>query len=229
MFDPLFSILLAITLSNQNYRKVELFMKKLMISLASIVLMSAWSSAGYAAADAAAGANKVAVCSACHGTDGNSSIAENPKLAGQNAAYTYKQLLDIKSGARVVIQMTGLLNNMSEQDMMDIAAFYAIQEIGLEGADPDLVELGRSIYRAGISDLGVAACTACHSPTGSGNPQAGFPALGGQHRQYTSNQLRSFRAGERMNDGDTAPMRLVAERLTDKEIEALASYLSGLH
>ena len=204
-------------------------MKRLMISLASILVMAAWSSSGYAVGDAAAGEQKAAVCGACHGADGNSAIAENPKLAGQNAAYTVKQLMDIRNGNRVVVQMTGLLNGLSDQDLEDIAAFYAAQEITLGGADPDLVELGETIYRAGIRELGVAACTSCHSPTGQGNPQAGFPALGGQHRDYTTNQLRAFRAGTRANDGDPAPMRIVAERLTDREIEALGSYLSGLH
>lgn len=204
-------------------------MKRLLISLASFLVVAAGSSNAFAAGDAAAGEQKAAMCGACHGPDGNSAIAENPKLAGQNAPYTFKQLVDIRDGNRVVVQMTGLLNGMSDQDLEDIAAFYAGQSITLGGADPELVELGQTIYRAGISSLGVAACSACHSPTGAGNVQAGFPAVGGQHRAYTSNQLRAFRAGTRANDGDTAPMRIVAERLTDREIEALASYLSGLH
>jgi cytochrome c553 len=204
-------------------------MKRLLISVASFLVVAAGSSNAFAAGDAAAGEQKVAMCGACHGPDGNSAIAENPKLAGQNPAYTFKQLLDIRDGKRVVVQMTGMLNGMSDQDLEDIAAFYGTRSITLAGADPELVELGETIYRAGISNLGVAACSACHSPTGSGNPQAGFPAVGGQHRAYTSNQLRAFRAGTRTNDGDTAPMRIVSERLTDREIEALASYLSGLH
>jgi cytochrome c553 len=205
------------------------FMKKLLISLASFLVVAAASTHAFAAGDAAAGERKAAVCGACHGTDGNSAIAENPKLAGQNPAYAFKQLKDIRDGNRVVLQMTGLLNGSSDQDLQDLAAFYAAQEIALGGADPELRELGETIYRAGIPALGVAACSACHSPTGIGNPQAGFPALGGQHREYTSNQLRAFRAGTRTNDGDTAPMRIVSERLTDREVEALASYLSGLH
>ena len=140
-----------------------------------------------------------------------------------------KQLHDIKSGARVVPLMTGLLDNSSEQDLQDMAAFYADQEKTLEGANPDLVELGESIYRSGIESLNVAACSACHSPTGQGNEQAGFPALGGQHAQYTVNQLKAFRSGSRANDGNAMPMRIVAERLTDREIDAIASYLSGLN
>ncbi|MEX0739245.1 MAG: c-type cytochrome [Pseudohongiella sp.] len=203
-------------------------MKRLVFSLATI-LMAVTSLTAYAQGDAAAGEGKVAVCAACHGADGNSDLGSNPKLAGQGERYTLKQLRDIKSGAREVPLMTGLLDNMDDQDLMDIAAFYAEQEITLEGADPDLVPLGQQIYRAGITDLGVAACSACHAPTGNGMAQAGFPSLGGQHAEYIETQMKAFRSGARDNDGDSAPMRIVAERLTDAEIEALASYVSGLN
>lgn len=202
-------------------------MNKLVFSLVSMLFAAAYSTSALAA-DAAAGEQKAAVCAACHGTDGNSSVAENPKLAGQNASYLVKQMLDIKEGRREVALMAGMLDGMSEADLEDIAAFYSEQEITLEGADPDLVEQGRQIYRTGIAELGVAACSACHSPTGSGNAQAGFPALGGQHAAYIETQMRAFRSGERDNDGRTAMMRSVSERLTDGEIEALASYVSGL-
>lgn len=203
-------------------------MKRLVFSLASL-LLAVTSFTAHAAGNAAAGEQKVAVCAACHGADGNSTVGSNPKLAGQHERYTLKQLMDIKSGAREVPLMTGLLNNMSDQDLADIAAFYASQEKTLEGANPDLIATGERIYRAGIADLGVAACSACHSPDGSGLSQAGFPALGGQHAEYIANQMKAFRSGARANDGDPAPMRIVSERLTDAEIEALASYISGLH
>lgn len=202
-------------------------MNKLVFSLVSLLSAAAFSSSALAA-DAAAGEQKSAVCAACHGADGNSSVGQNPKLAGQNANYLVKQMLDIKEGRREVALMTGMLDGMDEGDIEDIAAFYAEQEITLEGADPDLVEQGRQIYRSGIAELGVAACSACHSPTGSGNAQAGFPALGGQHAVYIDSQMRAFRSGERDNDGQSAMMRTVSERLTDGEIEALASYISGL-
>ena len=203
-------------------------MKRLVFSLASI-LMAVTSFNVQSQGDAAAGEQKVAVCAACHGTDGNSQLGSNPKLAGQNERYTLKQLLDIKSDAREVPLMQGLLDNMSEQDLMDIAAFYATQEKTINGANPDNLETGARIYRAGIADLGVAACSACHSPNGAGVAQAGFPALGGQHAEYIVNQMKAFRAGTRNNDGDPAPMRLVSERLTDAEIESLANYISGLN
>lgn len=203
-------------------------MKRLVFSLASI-LMAVTSLTVHADGDATAGAGKVAVCAACHGVDGNSALGMNPKLAGQNERYTLKQLMDIQSGARPIALMTGLLDNMSGQDLADIAAFYASQEGTVNGANPELVEAGESIYKAGIADLGVAACSACHSPSGSGVAQAGFPALGGQHADYIATQMKAFRSGTRNNDGESAPMRIVSERLTDAEIEALASYISGLH
>jgi cytochrome c553 len=209
-------------------QELRFSMKRLVFSLASI-LMAVTSFTVQAAGDVAAGAQKVAVCAACHGADGNSALGSNPKLAGQNERYTLKQLLDIKSGAREVPLMTGLLNNLNEQDLSDIAAFYAAQEKTVNGANPDNLEIGERIYRAGIADLGVAACTACHSPNGAGVAQAGFPALGGQHAEYISAQMRAFRAGTRDNDGDPAPMRIVSERLTDAEIESLANYISGLN
>lgn len=178
--------------------------------------------------DPEAGANKVAVCATCHGPDGNSPMAMNPKLAGQNASYLVKQLQDYQSGARQNATMTAMVGNLSEQDILDIAAFYASQEVTLEGADPELIELGQSLYRAGNKELGVAACSACHAPNGGGNAPAGFPSLSGQHAEYTLQQLELFRSGERTNDM-SGMMRTTVERLTDQELEALASYVSGLH
>jgi len=196
-------------------------MKRLVLSLASLVLaVSSIGAQAQTAGDAAAGERK---------SDGNSELGSNPKLAGQNVRYLVKQMTDIKEGNRTVALMTGLLDNMSEQDLEDIAAYYAEQEHTIQGADPALVELGSSIYRGGIADLGVAACTACHGPAGDGVAQAGFPSISGQHAEYTATQLKAFRAGERTNDGDSAPMRTVSERLTDREIEALASYMAGLN
>ena len=178
--------------------------------------------------DAAAGQAKSALCATCHGADGNSQIAMNPKLAGQSAAYIIKQLQDYKSGERQNPTMSAMVGNLSDQDMADIAAWYSSQEVTLGGTDPAKLELGETLYRAGNSDLSVAACSACHGPTGAGNGPAGFPSLSGQHVEYTLAQLRAFRSGERTNDS-SAMMRTVAERLTDAELEALASYVSGLH
>ena len=180
--------------------------------------------------NATAGESKSALCASCHGPggQGQSQMPETPKLAGQNANYLIKQLSDFKSGARSDITMTAMAAGLSEQDMLDIAAYYAAQSVSVEGADPGSVEIAEVLYRAGNQDISVAACTACHSPTGHGNAPAGFPVLSGQLPQYTLKQLKAFRAGERGNDAN-AVMRTVVERLTDKELEALASYVSGLH
>lgn len=178
--------------------------------------------------DADAGQAKSALCGSCHGADGNSAIAINPKLAGQNAKYLVKQLQDFKSGARPGQTMAAMVGNLSDQDMEDLAAYYASQTITLGGANAETVETAESIYRAGVKDLSSAACSACHGPTGAGNDLAGFPSLSGQHEEYTLQQLKDFRSGVRGNDNN-GMMRTVVERLTDKELEAIASYVSGLN
>jgi len=205
--------------------------KTLLVMLTSMAL-----SASALAADAAAGKAKAQACAACHGADGNSAAPSFPKLAGQNARYLVKQMEDIKSGLRSVPTMAGQLDAMSEQDLENIAAYYAKQKGSVGQADPELVQRGQDIYRGGISDRGIPACTGCHSPTGKGNASAGFPALSGQHAAYTEAQLKSFRAAAdgdssgRMNDGDeTKTMRTIAFALSDREIKALASYIQGLH
>ena len=200
-----------------------------------VVLFAGLSSAASAAGDPAQGEARSATCAACHGADGNSVAGAFPKLAGQNERYLIKQLMDIQSGVRAVPQMAGQTDDMSPQDMENLAAFYAAQTITLGQAKADLVELGERIYRAGLQDKGVAACTACHSPTGQGNGPAGYPALGGQHAEYVASQLAAFRLGAdqpekgRINDGDTRIMRDIASRLSDLEIDAVSSYISGLY
>jgi cytochrome c553 len=182
-----------------------------------------------AAGNAQAGKAKTVACGACHGADGNSLAPTFPKLAGQHPTYLLKQLNDIKSGARSVPAMAGQLDAMSAQDLEDIAAYFGSQTATPGVAKEELVALGQSVYRAGIREKGVAACTACHSPTGTGNGPAKFPRLSGQHADYIATQLRAFRNDERTNDGDNRIMRDVASRLSDKELDAVASYASGLH
>lgn len=203
-------------------------MKKVVIVIVSVFIGSASVQLAFAQGDAAVGQSKAALCATCHGAEGNSEFPMNPKLAGQNATYLTKQLMDYKSGVRSNPTMSAMVLNLSEQDMQDISAWYSSQQVTLQGADPKFVELGESLYRAGIKELAVPACSACHSPTGRGNAPAGFPSLGGQHAEYTLQQLRDFRAGVRQND-ESSMMRIVVERLTDRELEALASYVSGLH
>jgi len=171
-------------------------------------------------------------CKSCHGADGNG-IAPFPKLAGQGGKYLIKQMQDIRDGARSVPTMAGQLTGKSEQDLADIAAHYASQSRSGGQTDPELLELGEKIYRGGIPARSVAACTACHSPTGQGNAPAGYPALAGQYPQYVADQLRAYRKGQedpegRTNDGDTRIMRTTAFGLSDKEIKAVSSYVAGL-
>lgn len=201
-------------------------------------LLLGWASVSFGATpalsgDPDAGKNKAATCVACHGADGNSAVPNFPKLAGLGEKYLLKQLLDIRSGARPVPTMVGQLDGKSDQDLADMAAWFDSQARSGSQADPDLVALGEKVYRSGVAERNVAACIACHSPTGQGNAPAGFPALAGQHAEYIAAQLRAYRKGYedesgRTNDGDTKIMRTNAFGLSDKEIEAVASYAAGL-
>ena len=172
------------------------------------------------------------VCAACHCADGNSPLAPNPVIAGQHAEYTQKQLANFKAQSgkapeRPSAIMTGMVANLSADDMRNLAAYFEAQKPRPRAArDPELVKLGQAIYRGGILSKNVAACSACHGPAGAGIP-AQFPRVAGQFSEYTSAQLRAFRSGERANDPNRA-MRAVAEKLTDREIAAVAEYISGL-
>ena len=197
--------------------------------LVSLLLTLGITGLAQAAGDAAAGQGKVVVCGACHGADGNSAAPNFPKLAGQGERYLLKQLNDIKSGARPVVEMTGLLNNLSDQDLADISAYYASQNMSVGAADPKLVARGEALFRGGKLDEGMPACTGCHSPDGAGLDAAGFPQLGGQHAGYVAKQLTDFREGNRTNDGDSLIMRSIAAKLSNKDIEAVSSFIQGLH
>ena len=199
-------------------------MYKLMITLGFFL-----ASAGVlAAGDAKQGEALTATCLACHGSNGNSLAGSFPNIAGQNEAYLYKQLVDIQTGARSAVLMTGILDGLTSQNLEDLAAYYASQTPAQGAADPALVALGESIYKAGIARKKVAACTGCHSPTGQGNGLAKFPMLAGQWAEYTEAQLMAFRSGARGNDGDSRMMRISAMDLSDPEIKAVASYIAGL-
>jgi len=172
------------------------------------------------------------VCVACHMADGNSTIAQNPKLAGQHAEYIYKQLHDFKSwngkpSERNNPVMSGMAAPFEEADMRALAAYFESQKLTLgESKDRKTVEQGQKIWRGGIAAKGVPACAGCHGPAGAGLP-ALFPALHGQHTEYTEAQLKAFRDGGRTNDPN-AMMRTIALKLTDAEIKAVADYIQGL-
>jgi cytochrome c553 len=173
------------------------------------------------------------VCASCHANDGNSTIPVNPRLAGQQADYILKQLKNFKTDGGKPAErpnpvMNGMTAGLSAEDMVNLAAYFSSQKPKPAAArNPDLVKIGQSIYRAGIAARGVPACAGCHSPNGAGVP-AQFPRLAGQHPDYVIAQLKSFRAGERANDANRI-MRTTAEKLSDKEIAALAEYVVGLH
>ncbi len=185
----------------------------------------------FAAGDANAGQAKVAICAACHGADGNSVVANWPKIAGQHASYLERQLGLIKSGDREVPEMAGIVMGLSDQDMADIAAYYAGQKSKPGLTDAALLASGEQLYRAGNSLTDVPACMACHGPAGEGNPLAAYPAVAGQHSVYTEKMLEGFRAGSMWGEDDAASkiMTDVTLRLTDAEIKAVASYMQGLH
>ena len=201
-------------------------MKKLVAIAATCALLGS-ATAALAAGDPAAGKAKSAVCVACHNPDGNSTNPAYPKLAGQSADYLTKQLVEFKSGARVNPIMVGMVAALTPQDMEDLSAYFASQQIARGAADPALAPAGEALFRGGNLTSGVSACMACHGATGAGNPAAKFPALAGQHDVYIETQLKAFRAMERTNDAGQM-MRGVAAKLTDQEIKAVSSYIQGL-
>lgn len=170
-------------------------------------------------------ATATAVCGACHTADGSRGSPANPILQGQHPEYLTKQLIEFKSGKRENAIMKGFASTLSEDDMKNVAAFYASKQPKPGFAkDKQLVALGEKIYRGGIADRSIPACAGCHSPTGGGIPSQN-PRLSGQHADYTAAQLVSFRDGIRKNN---AQMSGVAAKLNDREIKALADYIAGL-
>lgn len=170
-------------------------------------------------------ASYAAVCAACHGADGNSTIVANPKLAYQHPEYMLKQLQEFKNDKRGDPVMKAFAGGLSDEDMRNITAWLAKQPAKPGFAsDKDLVTLGERIYRGGLQDRAVAACAGCHSPNGAGIP-AQYPRLSGQHADYTAKQLKAFRDGGRKN---SQPMTDVAAKLNDREIKAVADYIAGL-
>lgn len=167
----------------------------------------------------------ITACLACHGAAGNSTIAQNPKVAGQHEAYLVKQLHDFKTPQRANPVMSSIAKAMTDDDIKNVAAYLDLQ-VQKPGAakNKETVELGKQIYRGGIAEKNVPACAACHSPSGAGMP-AQFARIGGQHQEYTAAQLTAFRSGARKN---SAQMTTIAKRLSDEEIQAVSDYVAGL-
>jgi cytochrome c553 len=177
-------------------------------------------------ADLAKGqATATQVCAACHTADGSRGAPANPIIAGQHPEYLVKQLTEFKSGKRANAVMKGFATLLSDEDMRNVSAYYASKSAKPGAAkNKALFKAGESIYRGGINERGVAACSGCHTPTGAGIP-AQFPRLAGQHADYIEAQLTAFRSGARANN---ASMTGVAAKMTDADIKAVADYIAGL-
>jgi len=203
---------------------------------ASFLMVALFAASAVAADDKAAQVAKpdlvkgeasfTAVCAACHGADGNSTIPTNPKLAQQHPEYLIKQLTEFKSGKRANAVMTGMASTLSDDDMRNVAYWLTSQKAKPGFAkDKENVALGERIYRGGIPDRQIAACAGCHSPNGAGIP-AQYPRLSGQQSDYAVAQLTAFRDGVRKN---SIQMTGVAAKMNDREIKAVADYIAGLH
>ncbi len=176
----------------------------------------------YADGDAA---RSLPACVSCHGASGNSTIAANPKLAGQHEAYIVKQLVDFTTPNRNQPVMTTFAKMLTEADKKNIAAYLSTQAAKPGAAkNKDTIELGKKIYRGGIAEKKVAACASCHGANGAGIPVQ-FPRVAGQHQDYTIAQLGLFKSGARKN---SPPMTELAKRMSDDEVKAVADYIAGL-
>lgn len=212
--------------------------------LSLLVVPATWSPTAWSKGSATDGAAKAATCLACHGPAGNSSNSEWPSLAGQNAAYIERQLHLLHDGKRTgkagdasASMMPAMALTLSDQDMQDVAAYYAMQTAtGLE-SDPSYWEAGQRLYRSGDRARGIPACAACHGPVGGGNPAAGYPALRGQQSMYVIKQLGAYGSNVRYtknakgasDGGDYAAiMNTIAARLTETDMRDLASYIQGM-
>ena len=196
--------------------------------MSSILLM--FGSQAYANGDITAGKSKSSVCAACHGIDGNGAetLPMQPRLAGQHAEYTEKQLREFKSGNRSNAIMAPMVAALSDEDIADIAVYYASLKGTTGTSSPEHVDAGEKLYRAGDASTGLAACMACHGPAGNGNPAALYPSIAGQFAEYTAIQLKAFKSETRANDANNV-MRSVASKMTNDEIDAVADYIEGLH
>ena len=178
------------------------------------------------AGDIQSGKEKSQICAACHAEDGNSVVGLWPSLAGQNQKYLFNQLKLIQSEERYIAEMKGQLDGYTEQDLRDIAAYYSANKTKIGQASADLVDQGFKLYYSGSLEKGIPACTACHSPKGTGNSLAGYPLLSGQKTEYIAKTLKDYRTGERQYSEESAIMVSIAYKLDDKEIEALASFIT---
>ena len=192
------------------------------------------SNAAPAAPAAPAGAQEIAagVCAGCHNPDGNSVIPMNPILAGQQAEYITKQLMDFKAtetepAKRNSPVMSSMVAALSQDDMKKLGEYYAQQKTvpSQVAADEKLLETGKILYHGGNIEHGVPACASCHGPNGSGIPPR-YPSVAGQHAEYTLTQLNLFNTGDRSNDSNV--MQKVVSRMSAQEKRAVSAYISTM-
>lgn len=205
-------------------------------SLAAVAVALSFSPAVFAAGNAEAGATKAATCLACHGVGGNSSNPEWPSLAGQNAAYITEQLGMFRKTHRQNELMAPMAMILTDEDVLDIAAYYAsLTPTGLE-TDAGDWKAGEVLYKAGDRNRNIPACKACHGPVGRGNPGAGYPQVRAQHAVYTVKQLNAYAAEQRYTDLEGKPQKsrnghmmvTIAKRLSAEDMQNLASYVQGM-
>jgi len=197
------------------------------LKVALIASVSALCFAGFSATASEIAKNQ---CAACHGPNGNSVNPEWPNLAGQHPKYVVQQLQAFKSGARVNPNMSAMVTNLSEDDMVALGDYYASRAPNIGTIDTDQIAAGEKLYRGGDRDKGIPACMACHGPNGAGNPAANYPALRGQHAKYTGIQLTAYRSGERTTGEDRESiMQTIAARMSDDDIENVSRYVNALH
>jgi len=207
-------------------------MKSLVLSFAMLIgLMSNVQAAG----NAAAGEAISGTCTACHGADGNSPASLYPKLAGQNASYIVKQLKDFQLAMQTGGEkgrndptMMGMSAMLNDENIQDLAAFYAAQTMKPEETPEDVIAAGQQLYRGGDIERGIAACIACHGPRGNGNEAAKFPKISGQHADYLKSQLEKFSSNDRSNDLN-GMMHDISYKMRPSDMEVISKYLGGLH
>ncbi len=205
-------------------------MKKLTLALSILTLSNpAVCATADLTGNAAAGKAKSALCAACHGADGNSLNPLWPNLAGQHASYIVQQLKGLQSEVRTDATMSPMAAPLSEQDMVDLAAYFSSQTKKMGLTNPELKAQGEKIYRGGNKETGVAACIACHGPQGNGNPAAKYPSVGGQNALYTKKQLMDYKNGVRKPEGNAIMMHNIALKMSDEEMQAVTNYMQGLH
>ncbi|HJP41926.1 MAG TPA: c-type cytochrome [Gammaproteobacteria bacterium] len=207
-------------------RKLRHLVMNTMVGLV-IILISSTSSVFSMSGDPQLGQSKALFCSTCHGQDGNSTNPAWPSLASQHMKYTVTALQNYQNGSRENVVMQAQVMALSKEDFEDLAAYYNTQKTVKKEFDYDLAKQGESLYRGGNSKSGVAACIACHGPTGRGNPGAGYPSIAGQHAAYTAIALKSYANGER-KAGLNDMMQALSSRLTDEEIQAVSEYIQAL-